>query len=164
MSLSPFPKWSPEVIRTVAQICHEANRDYCESMLDHSQARWEEAEDWQKQSAFNGVMFAVTNNFPSPRVMHENWCSEKFADGWQHGATKDPAKKRHPCLIRYDELPEAQKAKDLIFRAICVGISAALYRPEVPEAEGLGDDRVAELLAQETAKTDAKMAAKRESA
>ena len=35
---------------------------------------------------------------------------------------KDLKKKTHHCLVPYDELPEAQKAKDAIFQAVIKGL------------------------------------------
>lgn len=130
--LKPFHEVTPEVVSAIAQICHEANRDYCASMGDHSQVAWEEAPDWQRQSAVNGVMYAIANDFPSPQAMHHNWYSEKAAAGWKLGEFKDPTRKLHPCMVPYSELPESQRLKDLIFRSIVVGIHAALYRPAKP--------------------------------
>lgn len=39
----------------IAQIVHEANRAYCATIGDFSQAKWDEAPDWQKASAIDGV-------------------------------------------------------------------------------------------------------------
>ena len=39
----------------IAKVCHEVNRAYCMSQGDGSQPRWEDAPDWQKQSAISGV-------------------------------------------------------------------------------------------------------------
>ena len=37
---------------------------------------------------------------------------------------KNPETKEHPCFVPYDELPEAQKAKDAIFGAVVRGVLA----------------------------------------
>ena len=41
----------------IARICHEANAAYCLSLGDTSQTDWDNAPDWQKKSAINGVKF-----------------------------------------------------------------------------------------------------------
>ena len=46
-------------VTAIARVCHEANWAYCESQGDHSQAPWDEAPEWQRQSAVNGVLYAV---------------------------------------------------------------------------------------------------------
>jgi hypothetical protein len=106
------------VVAAIARTCHEVNRAYCESQGDHSQARWEQAPDWQRQSAVNGVLYAMGNPDAKPADSHESWLAEKRGDGWTYGPVKDPVNKTHPCFVSYDELPPSQKAKDYIFLAI----------------------------------------------
>ena len=43
---------------------------------------------------------------------HDNWAAQRIADGWVYGPARDDAKKQHPCLIPYEELPESEKAYD----------------------------------------------------
>ena len=43
---------------------------------------------------------------------HENWAAQRIRDGWRHGPTRDDAKKEHPCLVPYGQLPEAEKEYD----------------------------------------------------
>ena len=45
----------------IAEVAHEANRAYCNSLGDDSQKEWEEAPDWQRQSAIKGVEFIRDN-------------------------------------------------------------------------------------------------------
>ena len=46
------------------------------------------------------------------RVEHLRWSWEKRLNGWTYGQVKDGKRKIHPDLIPYDELGEAEKAKD----------------------------------------------------
>lgn len=46
------------------------------------------------------------------RNVHENWASERINQGWTYGPERNDAKKLHPCLIPYDELPESEKILD----------------------------------------------------
>jgi len=105
-------------IEKIARACHEINRAYCESQGDHSQLPYDAAPEWQRQSAINGVKFAIDNPGAKPADSHESWLAEKRADGWVYGPVKDPAIKQHPCFVAYDELPPSQKAKDYIFLAV----------------------------------------------
>ena len=43
---------------------------------------------------------------------HDIWAQQRMDDGWKHGAKRDDAKKRHPCLIPYAKLPESEKDYD----------------------------------------------------
>lgn len=105
-------------LRSIAKVCHEANRAYCESIGDTSQAPWEQAPDWQKQSAIKGVAFHLSNPDTTPTDSHNNWMRQKLDDGWEYGPVKDAEKKQHPCLVAYNELPIEQRLKDSLFIAI----------------------------------------------
>lgn len=102
----------------IAKVCHEVNRAYCAALGDNSQPSWDDAPDWQRNSAINGVKFHHENPDAGPSHSHDSWLAEKKADGWKYGPVKDPVKKEHPCYVPYDELPAEQKAKDYIFGAI----------------------------------------------
>lgn len=102
----------------IAEICHNVNKAYCESIGDHSQPSWEEAPDWQKESAINGVEFHLDNDV-TPEQSHMNWYVEKDKAGWVYGEVKDPEKKTHPCMVSYSKLPIEQRTKDFLFKAVC---------------------------------------------
>jgi hypothetical protein len=105
-------------IEHIASVCHETNRAYCKSIGDNSQPLWEDAPDWQKQSAINGAKFHLENPGMPPSRSHEEWLKEKESDGWKYGPIKDPSKKEHPCFVHYEELPAEQRVKDTLFIAV----------------------------------------------
>lgn len=109
----------------IGRIAHEVNRAYCAAIGDSSQLSWEEAPQWQRDSAMAGVEANRTGN-PSAAQNHQNWYDHKLADGWKYGPVKDERIKQHPCMVSYDELPPAQKVKDALFRA---AVRAALGKP-----------------------------------
>jgi len=104
-------------VRHIAKVCHEANRAYCQSLGDNSQPPWDEAPEWQKTSAINGVLHAQ-NPLAKPEDSHNAWLKEKEEAGWKYGPVKDPAKKEHPCFVPYSELPPEQQKKDSLFLAV----------------------------------------------
>ena len=64
---------------------------------------------------------------------HDLWASQRLADGWVYGATRDDARKHHPCLIPYDQLPESEKAYDrLIAEGTLKAILALGFRITPP--------------------------------
>lgn len=105
-------------LESIAELCHEANRAYCQALGDQSQVPWPEAADWQKESAIAGVKYVMENPKVKPSDSHESWLREKEKDGWKYGRVKDVEKKEHPCFVSYDSLSIEQKAKDHIFLAI----------------------------------------------
>ena len=44
--------------------------------------------------------------------VHETWAKGRIDDGWTYGPVRDDAKKYHPCLVPYGELPESEKEYD----------------------------------------------------
>jgi hypothetical protein len=105
-------------IEAIARVCHEANRAYCASMGDDSQPAWDDAPDWQKESAMNGVAYHARHPESTPADSHEHWLKEKLDTGWVYGPVKNPEIKEHPCCVPYGELPLEQRAKDTLFLAI----------------------------------------------
>lgn len=107
-------------IEEIAEICHEVNRIYCKSIGDNSQPLWENAPDWQKESAMRGIDFirkSINIEFV-PERQHNAWLTDKLKDGWKYGTVKDAEKKEHPCILPYNELPDEQKMKDKLFGSI----------------------------------------------
>lgn len=102
----------------IAKIAHEANRALCIAFGDNSQPVWENAPDWQVQSALDGVDFHLSNPDAPPSYSHDNWYKFKEADGWTYGTVKNPDLKQHPCMVPFSELSPQDKAKDYVFSAI----------------------------------------------
>lgn len=113
-----------QAARELARVCHEANRAICEAFGDHSQKPWEQAEQWQKDSAIKGAIFAMQNSAAPPAAQHEAWMRDKAADGWVYGPVKDADAKTHPCMVPYDQLPPEQRAKDHVFKALVNTLTA----------------------------------------
>lgn len=112
------PMLLPGFAEVAARIAHEVNRAYCQSIGDDSQPRWEDAPAWQRESAIAGVEFHLEHPEATPGQSHQEWMEHKIIDGWTYGEVKDPAAKTHPCMRPYAELPQAQRSKDYLFRAV----------------------------------------------
>jgi len=121
-----LPNTAEETIVTaIAIACHESNRRYCKEIGDDSQVPWDEAPQWQKDSAIAGVRGHLSGEIKTPEQSHEAWLAHKKADGWKYGPVKDVEKKEHPCFVPYADLPEEQQAKDKIFSTVvesCAGL------------------------------------------
>jgi hypothetical protein len=105
-------------VEQIAKTCHEVNKAFCESIGDFSQPKWDDAPQWQKESAINGVNFHLANPTSKPSDSHNNWMAEKLKDGWKFGEVKNPETKEHPCMVPYEDLPKAQQTKDALFIAV----------------------------------------------
>lgn len=108
-------------VSTIARMCHEANRIYCDTTpaaFVRQSVAWEYLDAHTRESVVAGVLAIILRRTKSPEEQHEEWCSFKRKNGWTHGEKFDEAIKQHPCLLPYAELSEAHKRKDLIFRSI----------------------------------------------
>ncbi len=123
--------YNSELTRACAQAAHEANRAYCLALGDTSQPSWEDAPEWQRESAQNGVAGAL--NGATPEQSHESWLAEKTKTGWKYGSVKDPEKKEHPCCVPYSELPEEQRAKDGLYLDVVRAVAKALVYNAIGE-------------------------------
>lgn len=139
-------------VLVIAQVAHAINAAYCLSLGDASQVAWEDAPEWQQQSAVAGVEMHLANPDATPEQSHESWLAQKLAEGWVYGEVKDAEKKLHPCCVPFDQLLPEQKAKDYLFR----GVVHALK--DLPDADDL-DAAVAAAVAEALAKKPAGKAA-----
>ena len=105
-------------LEKIAKVAHEINRAYCQAIGDNSQPTWENAPEWQKSSAINGVDFHIKNPNAGPDASHNSWLKQKKEEGWKYGPVKNPDTKEPPCFVPYQELPTEQQAKDYLFRQV----------------------------------------------
>lgn len=104
-------------VALIAKVAHEANRAYCTAIGDDSQPPWDQAPDWQRDSAIKGVEAHLASDL-TPQESHEAWLEHKRAEGWTYGEVKNADLKQHPCFVPYAELPIEQRAKDYIFAGV----------------------------------------------
>lgn len=106
-------------IIAIARVCHEFNRTFCQFLGDNSQPTWDEAPDWQRQSAIKGVEFHIANPDAGDSASHDAWMDQKRLDGWVFGTIKDAeaSPPTHPCIVPFEQLDAGQQMKDRIFRS-----------------------------------------------
>lgn len=116
------------MVHSIARVCHEVNAAYCRALGDISQVPWEQAPDWQKESAIKGVELHLANPDAGPQASHDSWMNQKRAEGWSYGPVKDAEHKLHPCMVPFHDLPPEQQAKDHIFRGVVHAIAREMAR------------------------------------
>lgn len=136
----------------IAKFAHEINRAYCRAIGDDSQPAWEDAPEWQAKSAIAGVEMHQRNPDATPEDSHNSWLEQKMAEGWTWGEVKDVEAKQHPCMTEYDNLPESQKVKDYLFKAV-VELCSAIEVP-APAAIPAGDTPIGTLAIRYCGKKD----------
>lgn len=110
----------------IAEVCHEANRVLQRQQRDSRIAvspPWHATDPETQASAVQGVEAHLADPDLTPEQSHENWCDFKYAHGWSFGPVKDEARKEHPLLVPYSELPAEQQVKDALFSAIVRALS-----------------------------------------
>ena len=113
---------------SIARVCHEVNAEYCRAIGDMTQTSWEDAPQWQKDSAILGVELHLNNPDAGPAASHASWMRQKLNEGWTYGPSKDPTKKEHPCIVPFADLPKEQQLKDWIFRGVVHAIAREMVR------------------------------------
>jgi RyR domain-containing protein len=43
---------------------------------------------------------------------HDGWMAQRAKDGWRYGSPRDDARKLHPSMVPYRDLPDSEKEKD----------------------------------------------------
>ncbi len=137
------------LILRVAFVCHQANKAWCSSNGDNTQKDWDDAEQWQRDSMVKGVKFRLEKPNCGLDGPHNSWLENKAKEGWVYGPVKDAVAKTHPCIMPYDQLPDTDKKKDLIFVAIVDAlipqqIQTHAYEPMPSKPPYMGSDPVDE--------------------
>jgi hypothetical protein len=64
---------------------------------------------------------------------HDLWAQQRIRDGWRYGPKRDDAKKEHPDLVPYEDLPESEKEYDRTTAMMTLKAIIALgYRIQKP--------------------------------
>lgn len=109
----------------IARVAHEVNRAYCQALGDNSQPAWEDAPQWQRDSAALGVDLHTSGDH-GPEASHASWMAQKVAEGWVYGPEKKPELKQHHCIVPFEDLPIEQQAKDFISRGVVHALRSEL--------------------------------------
>lgn len=109
------------LVEEAARAAHTVNKIYCESLGDASQVDWLAAPGWQRESCRDGARSIIRGTTQKPSDSHVRWLEHKRKEGWVYGPVKDPEKREHPCMVAYEELPDAQKVKDHLFFEVVRG-------------------------------------------
>jgi hypothetical protein len=83
-------RWQSALAATVLEACaraaHEVNRAWCLAHGDDSQKSWDEAPEWQKESARDGVLGVRAGS--TPEKSHVSWLRDKAERGWKYQSAR----------------------------------------------------------------------------
>lgn len=107
-----------EELEAIARTVHEAVRAWSAAHGQKSIPVWTRAPRWMKESTLESVRFVLDHPDAPDSQQHEQWKAQKARDGWVWGKTKDAKKKTHPMIVDYAELPEMERRKDTLVKAV----------------------------------------------
>lgn len=102
----------------IAKVAHEVNRAVKKFYGEEEIPSWADSTGGLRNRAMVGVEKIIANRAITASQLHEEWVKTMLQDGWTHGPVLDSISKRHPNMVRYDDLPDTQKLKDHIYLAI----------------------------------------------
>lgn len=103
----------------IARVIHNAQLGYQYVLEDPCPARpWDCEHDFIRQALIGAV--AMLRQGALPSQIHQRWVEDRRALGWVWGPEKDYGADppTHPCLLDWDDLPEAARRKDELTWAI----------------------------------------------
>lgn len=106
----------------IAQVTHAALSAWAEANGEAGYPDWSSAPDWMRASSLESVRFTIENPAAPPSAQHDQWMDQKRRDGWRYGPEKNEAAKTHPLLVPYAELPDYEKRKDALLRAVILAL------------------------------------------
>jgi len=106
----------------IARTVHEALRAWSAANGQQPAPAWYRAPKWMKTSTLESVEFVLEHPGADDLKQHDQWMEQKRRDGWVYGSKKDEKKKTHPMLVPFEELPEIEKRKDTLLRAVVLAL------------------------------------------
>lgn len=97
------------LVHNANAVLKSANGEKHEELADMDPAR--------KESIRNAIKYALEND-TSPEESHISWLEAQEKLGYVYGPVIDRVALQHPCMVPYNQLPEAQKTKDAMFVSI----------------------------------------------
>lgn len=138
-------------VEGIAQVVHEAQRALQSVQFEPVPApAWSHAPEYMKEALIKAIRLVLQG--ATPEKTHELWLSDKRTDGWTYGRIKDAYSRKHPCLVPYESLPQAQKDKNDLLVAIVGIFAAAIHLSELDRRnvvwleDNMGNKAVAQVM------------------
>lgn len=123
-------------VADTTRIVHEAMRVVQQILGDPNPAPpFDEASPEMIASAMDGVKGVMMEQDLTAEELHQRWVDYKRAEGWTYGPVKDEAGKRHPSMAPWNQLPDSERRKDVLFMAMVVALTAPLDDDEEENQE-----------------------------
>jgi hypothetical protein len=110
----------------IARVMHEAVRAWQKENAQDPAPPWSRAPQWMKTASYDAVVWRIKNPKAKASAQHDQWLAQKKKEGWKFGKMKDSAKKTHPMMIPYAELPDFERRKDALVGAVVDSLTKAM--------------------------------------
>lgn len=115
-------------LHSAAIVAWEVNRSHQEFLGETVPPSWPEASEEEKQMAISGASRVVQNPEMTPQQNHSLFCAHLKAEGWVHGPYNREGK-THPLLTKYEDIPEHDRLKDVLFATVVKTIMGLGFKP-----------------------------------
>ena len=105
-------------LEPVARVIHAAIRTWSTAHGQPDMPDWDAAPQWMKDSTFASIKFVLENPDADAGAQHVQWMEQRRAQGWSYGPVRDEARKTHPMLVPFGQLPIMEQKKDDLVSAI----------------------------------------------
>lgn len=107
-----------QILAKIAEQAHAVNNVWTKEVGNETRPEWNTLSQEDKEHYIHAVSNAIDSKLYSPAEAHKQWSTWMLAQGWEHGEYNRDEKK-HPNLIPFEQLPESEKVKDILFIAVC---------------------------------------------
>lgn len=116
------PCTDPARLDAIARTVHAAMQAWSAAHGQDKMPDWDDAPDWMHASTRESVQFVIDNPDATDGHQHDQWMAQKLRDGWTFGPKKNEKKKTHPMLVDFQGLPDMEKRKDTLVKAIVLAL------------------------------------------
>lgn len=113
-------------VNRIAEVSYEAIRAYSYTLGEPLRAPWDHASEHRREATRRGVRGILLGHLRDARAAHDAWLSEHRAEGWNWGPIIDEHTRRHPALLPYEQLPQVQRTKGELCRAVVLAMDRVL--------------------------------------
>lgn len=110
------------VIHEIARVAHEAVCGVRLGFGEGESVPWSDTSPEEKSMASHMVVTIMRRPHLDSEQLHQDYCNDMVAKGWQYGPEHDAAAKLSPLLVPFGQLPVEQRVEDQVFRQVVMAL------------------------------------------
>jgi hypothetical protein len=96
-------------------VAHNTIASFCRYKSNFQIPCWDEADEVTRIIHLDVVRAILSTQQYTPEHFHTHWRAALMSDGWELGPELDHAAKKHPLMVPYPELPQAEQIRYQLF-------------------------------------------------